>query len=1064
MRAFRLSLLEDQYSLFMQLLQFNHLLIIQHRKQVGGMFPFFQAVKSMNMRPVVRRMSRLIEYAYSGVQERNTVNIHLIGDGKAGKSVTMKWFLDILKPKLGDSVKYKLNKHATHHIDVTYGRTRGVKITSFYQKEHNQHYVIHDYGGQEEFMISQANYLRKENSIYVLLIPLCRVLDEEDLILEIKKLGIESSIKEKVQDGDKAEDEPTNPELSSRKQQYQKRDMKEIVDRYEYWLKLLYSVVNKRNGLATMVAVDTLLESKGQSSSSTEGINEHTKVPVSHIEESIPLLIAVNKFSDKVQWSEEELAKLIALLERKMLDSFTVTDAQSVSTINTVPSDFLCLTKTPIPFDSVIRSNSKQLLKILYEFVTQTSRAVIVHNLTVADQVIEAGVYDDSDEEIEKMSKVSSSDSTAFVANSSSESELEYFHKSQLIYGVINKLEQTVATADNQTASVSTSIPLFMNEDEFCSIYLENWIRSILLSASKPKVQVSFRMLSNDEKKTVLSILCQLSLQYLYASKKLFKLSKPVHHCDMVTDPLGLTSCILGDLLYWYHKCCPSQAKLDKRVTQFNDRQILSRLHQVHNLRFEEEEHDKSSMQSHCATTRSSMNHKIYFPRVRSSIDAFRAKYSTKVSTIHDGDYGNSAIQLLSTIGEKISLSEIYIGMGLCLPQTITVTIEDECDDDNESNNKLQIERIQTCWLIDLTPSLPKDRTLSCNPSAQRVVSRYFFLKQQKTMFIPGYFTRLFHFLHNLQPDLKFEVWKNAIHCIIEVLQKETSTQYTKEIIIQPCYDKGSSDDGYTTGFEIQIAITEHTGKLRNTVSSSGKETIKLEQPHDQEGGLLWDDMNYLRTFLSCHMWGIEVNEYCLCSDQSVQESSRFTLVSDELQRICGICSGEKVEQNSRYTLKNLPIEQLQRLFGTCPLLSEQNIREYFTQLPVVFLPNSSFYTTKIHRYCEHYNISRKAVRTKEDILQILRYIDISISQQNAKKNHEQKPETVKKRMLFFLLQLWCENHESMVKNAVNSIPKEDSHRQNWTLCSVTLSEFYALIRKNRMIHFHEEEVTLTDE
>ncbi len=101
----------------------------------------------------LRELSLLSTF-FQSQQPSHILHIHLVGDGKAGKSVAAKWIIDLF-----EKVKCKqqfIPDSNFHHVDVRTGRTRGVQLTTV-RFEHaatedsvkeNFTLVIHDYGGQ----------------------------------------------------------------------------------------------------------------------------------------------------------------------------------------------------------------------------------------------------------------------------------------------------------------------------------------------------------------------------------------------------------------------------------------------------------------------------------------------------------------------------------------------------------------------------------------------------------------------------------------------------------------------------------------------------------------------------------------------------------------------------------------------------------------------------------------------------------------------------------------------------------------------------------------------------
>lgn len=178
---------------------------IPHFKCISVFLKYFSQLK-----PTIGDLSDLLSCYKCGLGDAvqtSNVHIHVVGDGKAGKTVAVKCLLKIFRQQYDDG---GIDQRVYLHPD---SRTRGIKSTTVLVRKQNRHfnYIVHDYGGQEEFQINHARYLSAENSIYILVLPLFKVADKED-----QKEG----------------------EIPAEK----------IAKQYEYWAKFIYSVVNKDGG------------------------------------------------------------------------------------------------------------------------------------------------------------------------------------------------------------------------------------------------------------------------------------------------------------------------------------------------------------------------------------------------------------------------------------------------------------------------------------------------------------------------------------------------------------------------------------------------------------------------------------------------------------------------------------------------------------------------------------------------------------------------------------------------------------------------------------------------
>ncbi len=140
-----------------------------------------------------RTALHMLHYALSGESSVDTVHIHVVGDGKAGKSVAVQWLLELLAEANSSAAvwdelwrqRHSENTAANNRpkqevtIDVRQGRTRGVhfSIVSSVHPATGQpvDYVIHDYGGQEEFLSNHANFMSKDHSLYVIVLPVSEI-------------------------------------------------------------------------------------------------------------------------------------------------------------------------------------------------------------------------------------------------------------------------------------------------------------------------------------------------------------------------------------------------------------------------------------------------------------------------------------------------------------------------------------------------------------------------------------------------------------------------------------------------------------------------------------------------------------------------------------------------------------------------------------------------------------------------------------------------------------------------------------------------------------------------
>ncbi len=115
-------------------------------------------------------------------------------------------------------------------------------------------YVIHDYGGQEEFLSNHANFMSKDHSLYVIVLPVS--------------------------------------EIGGSLSECRVRTLDEIVHRYIFWLRFVFSVV-RRDDTFPVFADDT----KGSAALSHHMAVEHTNPNAHTAHRGIPIIPVINKFS-----------------------------------------------------------------------------------------------------------------------------------------------------------------------------------------------------------------------------------------------------------------------------------------------------------------------------------------------------------------------------------------------------------------------------------------------------------------------------------------------------------------------------------------------------------------------------------------------------------------------------------------------------------------------------------------------------------------------------------------------------------------------------------------------
>lgn len=105
----------------------------------------------------------MVSSAVNGSELRNTTHIHLCGDGGVGKSTITLALKETLK--LQGSVESFALSYRSPSTNPTVG------MHCEFIPYGNQIYIVHDYGGQDEFHINHPAFLSAPRSIYIIVLP-----------------------------------------------------------------------------------------------------------------------------------------------------------------------------------------------------------------------------------------------------------------------------------------------------------------------------------------------------------------------------------------------------------------------------------------------------------------------------------------------------------------------------------------------------------------------------------------------------------------------------------------------------------------------------------------------------------------------------------------------------------------------------------------------------------------------------------------------------------------------------------------------------------------------------
>ena len=155
--------------------------------------------------------------AVKGKAAMTVANVHICGEGYAGKTMTRKALQKTLNVSEMGWV------FLSSVLAPIYKRTRGMEREVLELNGGAMRVLIYDYGGQEEFHANHATHLASPNSVYLLVVPLW------DMRPRPKP------------DDDKPVDKPM--------------DLEEMVRTYTKWLKFINSVVQKSEHKAQCITV-----------------------------------------------------------------------------------------------------------------------------------------------------------------------------------------------------------------------------------------------------------------------------------------------------------------------------------------------------------------------------------------------------------------------------------------------------------------------------------------------------------------------------------------------------------------------------------------------------------------------------------------------------------------------------------------------------------------------------------------------------------------------------------------------------------------------------------------
>eukprot|EP01039_Chlorochromonas_danica_P003503 gene3503-3837_t len=202
-----------------------------------------------------------------GVQSMGVVRMHLIGDGYAGKTVCSKWISQLIHLNMLNWQTLDLFDSAVD-VPAAEGRTRGMETTRLTHSltltdNRTTHYLIHDYAGQQEYLLNHAIFLNQSDSLYILVLPLY------DKVRKVRN------------------------------------STERLIDRTLFWLRFLYSSVHQRYCRSS--------EDEENGSGGIEGLRG-----------GIPICLVLNTFEIETHLSEDDLQAVKRKIMTEVRKSFTL--------------------------------------------------------------------------------------------------------------------------------------------------------------------------------------------------------------------------------------------------------------------------------------------------------------------------------------------------------------------------------------------------------------------------------------------------------------------------------------------------------------------------------------------------------------------------------------------------------------------------------------------------------------------------------------------------------------------------------------------------------------------
>ncbi len=524
------------------------------------------AVDYPNCADEVRHGLGLCRTIFGNRSQAQVLHIHLVGDGKAGKSVAAKWLIELFSSTILDMIDVtntnkSIKKKSTFcHTAVTSGRTKGVQTTSvsFYRSVSNtsksdengdssnestngRHYniMIHDYGGQEEFLSNHANFLSLNNSLYIIVVPLLEIGESMD--------------------------------------QVRVRTITEILERYLFWCRYIFSVV--RHTDAFPVVDHNHVRDTGEKQTTNNG-------------HGIPMITLINSFQNCCHENEsylQHINNLIPVLERQLRNEFVLS-----SQIDDPHCDFFITNEIFHIIDNASNTDIEKVIRIINSMVDNT------------------------------------------VING------EYRQAKILDIVIVNL--------------ASSRLPIFMSEvdwHEWLRTMIEpltvKYFESIFVSTSSKTTFERQHLLSNSHYEELLNVIYTFIEENLQTTNIITKLPVDINGYKIITNPSVLSTEILGDLLWWFHKY--NLNKSDIYTLRLTHEDIVNKLQIVDNERKSYIKYNKSMEIRYSG-------HSQYHPCIYESHDRLSGIYTVSIPYHYNVTRSNIKYYHVSNITQLLCIDQ----------------------------------------------------------------------------------------------------------------------------------------------------------------------------------------------------------------------------------------------------------------------------------------------------------------------------------------------------------------------------------------------------------------------